>query len=243
MRCLALPRPSGRGPIDARGLRPCRRAGTAFRGHPVAAPLTQVIFGEGAPAAPAAFRGHPVAAPLTLHGTPRLCLSRRAFRGHPVAAPLTHHVALPALFLECRAFRGHPVAAPLTQDGRVLRVPRHGLLPRPSGRGPIDALLIEQNPGYCRAAFRGHPVAAPLTRRRAAPDRLGITAFRGHPVAAPLTPARAHPRPDEVPRPFRGHPVAAPLTHGLVNPNQHDLYLPRPSGRGPIDASGPRGGP
>ena len=60
-------------------------------------------------------------------------------------------------------------------------------LPRPSGRGPIDAeQRIISLPASM--AFRGHPAAAPLTRKAYPADALEDAAFRGHPAAAPLTP-------------------------------------------------------
>ena len=84
------------------------------------------------------FRGRKVAAPLKHHVQPAARPAAGAFRGRKVAAPLKPTRTAGGR-RRGRAFRGRKVAAPLK-----LREPHivFGLgyaLPRPKGRGPIEA--------------------------------------------------------------------------------------------------------
>ena len=132
-------------------------------------------------------------------------------------------------------FRGRKVAAPLKRAGDRRRCQRRSRLPRPKGRGPIEAgRFVGRRGGLC--AFRGRKVAAPLklggglrVGRRKRP-------FRGRKVAAPLKPCLTRSA-LLAGIAFRGRKVAAPLKHfrsGAMGAGA--MTLPRPKGRGPIEA-------
>ena len=86
-----------------------------------------------------------------------------------------------------RPFRGHPVAAPLKPADKQGGELGYDLVPRPSGRGPIEAGRTARGGRLCRT-FRGHPVAAPLKLMPRKKEPVKAATFRGHPVAAPLKP-------------------------------------------------------
>ena len=83
-----------------------------------------------------------------------------AFRDRKVAAPLkpADHLHAPP---PPHSFRDRKVAAPLKRRRLAARAGRGGALPRPKGRGPIEAsispiVIIVPRP------FRDRKVAAPL---------------------------------------------------------------------------------
>ena len=109
---------------------------------------------------------------ITWVGGSRSLLEKQAI----LAYKLKLHV-IGGKFLVCASFRGHPAAAPLTLEKARAHQPRPAL-PRPSGRGPIDAACSTDRAAR-GCAFCGYPAAAPLTlgNRHADP-------FRTHPSAA-----------------------------------------------------------
>ena len=93
------------------------------------------------------------------------------------------------------------------------------------------------------SAFRDRKVAAPLKHGRLAGPVCSGLPFRDRKVAAPLKRAR-RPRREHVGRPFRDRKVAAPLKPlGGSGAGPDDAgRLPRPKGRGPIEAELPLSG-
>ena len=159
MRATCLPRPQGRGPIEAcRWPRPCRRP-AAFHGRKVVAPLDHVRHGVLGTCGQA-FHGRKVAAPLKREyrlvnlGTP-LGLPRPQGRG-PIEAS-----AFSGCFSASSPFHGRKAVAPL-KPAAVPHNHRGRLgLPRPQGRGPIEA--SQRVHGRRQAqAFHGRKAVAPL---------------------------------------------------------------------------------
>ena len=203
-----LPRPKGRGPIEATMTRSRAGAdGLPFRDRKVAAPLkpgavscfpiAESAFRDRKVAAPlklghrgisqgqpGSFRDRKVAAPLKLRNACGLCGQRAAFRDRKVAAPLKRHVecAEPAAAGLPRPKGRGPIEAP---PARLRR--RHCLcLPRPKGRGPIEADIDVDT--RCLWHRLPRPKGrGPIEAGRAARQRFaGRGAFRDRKVAAPL---------------------------------------------------------
>ena len=134
---MAIPRPKGRGPIEAITSSARTGAVLAFRDRKVAAPLKQNVARQ------ADSLSHDIPrpkgrGPIEAMSPARQTLAGSTFRDRKVAAPLKHFV-LAHTERHGIAFRDRKVAAPLKRSPRLGCLHAQACIPRPKGRGPIEA--------------------------------------------------------------------------------------------------------
>ena len=205
-----IPRPKGRGLIEGPRVPPTAQPRPRFRGRKVAASLKA---------------GARLASAGAVHG----------FRGRKVAASLKVGVRPAALHAVPR-FRGRKVAASLKRARTPNLRPWPPMIPRPKGRGLIEAGQCADLPEPL-VGFRGRKVAASLKRPSA-------RRCRRHPLRIPrpkgrgLIEARGHHRCP----PLRGA-IPRPKGRGLIEASRvaearcPARSIPRPKGRGLIEAA------
>src|SRR5205085_388061 len=102
-------------------------------------------------------------------------------------------------------------------------------------RGPVEATRVQRAAGRYRH-FRARAGAAPLKRLRSVVTLLGAINFRARAGAAPLKLTEPTDR-ERIERHFRARAGAAPLKHRMaVGCSRESPELPRPRGRGPVEA-------
>ena len=158
------------------------------------------------------------------------------FRDRKVAAPLKHthaHGRRPRQL----PFRDRKVAAPL-KPGRTMRAtPDEIDLPRPKGRGPIEAQWGRQIQSSGISALPRPKGRGPIEAIRARGPASGIMTLPRPKGRGPIEAEWAAAQSPEGITPFRDRKVAAPLKHWRHHHHRgHMACLPRPKGRGPIEA-------
>ena len=158
------------------------------------------------------------------------------FRGRKVAASLKHvgdHAA-PAISWVIPRPKGRGL---IEAPDPAPHIPSSRPIPRPKGRGLIEAFMGSEVLRLFSRRFRGRKVAASLKRKQMPGPRVKADRFRGRKVAASLKPVPSC-RHLGYDRGFRGRKVAASLKRrGLPALPVGMAGIPRPKGRGLIEAS------
>ncbi len=182
----------------------------AFRARAGAAPLKRAIRRRTC-GATCAFRARAGAAPLKLSSLESAPFDRASFRARAGAAPLKQYGTAKARFSE-PPFRARAGAAPLKPESTQATALDPKNIPRPRGRGPVEAYILSSR--YDR----------------------DVRPFRARAGAAPLKPVRSF-QCFIFDIPFRARAGAAPLKQMLRRPPAPNLTpIPRPRGRGPVEA-------
>ena len=192
--------------------------------------------GTAPPPSPPAFRARAGAAPLKPLNGAELYGAVRSFRARAGAAPLKQ--GRPGTEVARHFFIPRPRGrGPVEAVATIAVVPLPPNIPRPRGRGPVEAFRVEDREPRRWPPFRARAGAAPLKpvfQSFSDRHRYRIPRPRGRgPVEAAVTASWC----PFSRRTFRARAGAAPLKPDLAGePVPPPLGIPRPRGRGPVEA-------